>query len=900
MESDIQFYLYGDSVSSRPFSDLEFLSYSEDSEGMVFHTGDVDIVDDSNIHIYLRQPTLPRGNQFQLIVFERTEIDEEYPRILYVVQTRKSSGLIKIEKSNTRDVLRSSKSFDDMIFLVDFLERQFYSSDFEEDEIRDMNDPYNKFISEIERHSSGSLEEFLKAILTSMGFGESSGGTDESKIDIILAYINIFQVGFVDEDFNPDPRCNLELLEFLGDLASWKPLNEIFIEYAEKNEIELTEAVITAFHRSYASKEKQAQIAKRLRLHTFLKKKGDITIDTYEDLFESFVGSLFLVNFHIRAILSIDLRLHEVFLEWVYKSWDLSGYVEKPEITEFYEQMRVLVGTSAFKERLIKTGRESFWAMTYKPGTIEKITGITNYVQNRTVDEVAKFIEDLEERIRETYSNNEYVYELRREKYGNITNFVKTFIDANTFRRMTNDRNTAEWDEDSKNEFDRLIGGVMPGGYLVTERFTDKSKTSSYWVVYDDKDEIIYTTMGYDQGENPDTLISIIRDQEKGITRIRDNTVGLSEFDENINEYFFQDNTSKKKFFLTGNSSVIENYIMEEYTQGKGQFFLVIKIVDQAGKVGKEFLEYDPRPLKYFQGTDDEKYSQTLDYLKKFLIDSFEDSIPYKKHLPRAIHRYIGDRAAYGYTALIAVLKHQITNVYHLTEIRNFYRSKELKKELTRILDFEDNGELIPFDEALGKNLSMAEAIITNIYMHIKIESSITHPPHKRLSALRNAIFAKEDSDMRRANPRTTPTTNEEKREAEILKKREEKKRAAKAKVMTKGKSYIYESSKGVILSVNLSGFNYAKVKEAFEKYLLRHEQKNWGITTLNSIRNARFSSLPGFDSLKQLMEFRNTEEWQLSLNKKDLRKGITLSYYSNNNFSYLKGADIESLLKQL
>jgi hypothetical protein len=102
-----------------------------------------------------------------------------------------------------------------------------------------------------------------------------------------------------------------------------------------------------------------------------------------------------------------------------------------------------------------------------------------------------------------------------------------------------------------------------------------------------------------------------------------------------------------------------------------------------------------------------------------------------------------------------------------------------------------------------------------------------------------------------------------------------------------------------VVLSIQVSGFNYAKVKEAFDEYVLSYEQRMY--PQLNAVRNARFSSMPGYDSLKQVMEFRNVQEWQLAWNwKNGVKRGVTLRFYSPAGLSYINGSDIESVVKQL
>lgn len=867
----LSFLRHGTGQLLQPFSQLEIQSYTDGASGIVIHRDDIQLIDDWNIHIYYNNPVIPGATTKQyeareVIVFEDTKTGgKTRPPILFV---------------------RDNGSLGEMNEITDFLGKHFYSPPYDEGESYagsdtgdTTTDPYHKFVAEIDQHSSGSLEQYLREMLKSMGL--------EQRANLVIAYLNIFQVGFVAEDMNVNPLSNYELSEFVGDLASWKPLNDIFVEYAEKNNITLTEPIITSMHRSYASKEKQAEIAKRLHLYVFLKKKGEVTIDTYEDLFESFVGSLFMITFLIRSVLAIDLRLHEVFLRWVYVGMDLSGYAEKPEITEFYETMRVLVGISAFKERLTN----GLWIMRGDRGVMEKVAQTLSRYDIGNEKKVKDIVDGLTRMIGKVYKDGEDVYELRRNKYQEINTFVKRFISPEMMRKMANDKNMADWNDDTRAEFVRLMSILLPDGYIVSERFTDKSRTSSYWIVQDVERELQYSTMNYDQGEDPDVLLSVIRD---AMEKDKNKKVVIEEVKRipyRNQPYYFQDD--KGIWFLEGKPSDIEAYVSKAYEEEKGQFFLVLNSSADADM--DEGVEYDPRPPLYMDK------SINWDYLRGLFVSQEEDGVVHRPELPPTIHRYIGDRAAYGYTAIIAVLNHQITNPNHLTAVRNYYRSKDLKKEITRLLDIHnDEGELLSFDELVGMNLPLAEQIITYLYMHVIIDPSVLYTTEKRIEALRSAIFAKHDTDTRRLATRDNraskpPPLTEE------AKKKLQKDRITKSKIRVVAGEYVYDTSRDERLSIKVGGFNYARVKEAFADHILTYEQSLLGAGVLNAMRNARFVSMSGYDTLKQVMDFRNIEDWSLSWNwKSGVKRGITLRIYTPMGMTYINRPDIESIVKQL
>jgi hypothetical protein len=684
---------------------------------------------------------------------------------------------------------------------------------------------------------------------------ESALGAGERKftpitaetINHVLEYRNTFHIALIDQDVDPNPLSNYELLEFIGDLASWKPMTDIFLEYAESHDITMTEQVMTAMHRSFASKDKQSFIARLLSLEAYLKKKGEITTDTYEDMFESIVGAFFFVSFHIRALLGIDLQLHERFLRWVYYNWNFSKYEIKPQITKFHEYMRLFTKESSFHEK--KYG--SKWVMHYSKETREEIFEYFSEWFGGEPADVRKFTDNLFSLIDKPYDAGTNVYDNRTNKYKDINDYIGKVIDQGCINEMTNERNTVDWDDDVKEEVFKLIDKLEN---IVVQRYVDKTRSSYYWIVENSEKETIYSTQNRTDSENPSTLLTIIMSE----TETPESSITYEDYEDDKHDYFIlRDN---KKIVPIGSQQAIETEVAEIYKGELGKFFIVVR---DDGKPIE--IEYNVR-----SGVHIENMSQ-IEGISALIKKNREDVTTYSAQ----VTRYIGDRAAYGYTALIATFQHHIVNVHHLTEIRNFYRSKLLKKHLSELLDIRDkDGFLLDFDTVVGTNMNIAELIIMTVYRNILIKPQVIYHPDTRVKDLRAALHAQ--SQVR-------CLCHYEKTKKSLIK--------------VSGKRFEYTTSNNLLITAPILGTNSEHVRSIFADYILKREKEI--NPDHNIIRNHRFVSSPGFDVLRQAMDFRKVSEWQLFKTK---RGRMELRYFTEGDkeVEYVFGNSIENINKRL
>jgi hypothetical protein len=108
---------------------------------------------------------------------------------------------------------------------------------------------------------------------------------------------------------------------------------------------------------------------------------------------------------------------------------------------------------------------------------------------------------------------------------------------------------------------------------------------------------------------------------------------------------------------------------------------------------------------------------------------------------------------------------------------------------------------------------------------------------------------------------------------------------------------YVYEMSNGNVISVPIIGLNNERIRTVFADFILELEKEL--NPDHNSIRNFHFSSMQGYDTLRQAMEFRKVSEWQLFRNK---RGALELRYFTENDEEviHVTGGDIDSINKRL
>lgn len=267
---------------------------------------------------------------------------------------------------------------------------------------------------------------------------------------------------------------------------------------------------------------------------------------------------------------------------------------------------------------------------------------------------------------------------------------------------------------------------------------------------------------------------------------------------------------------------------------------------------------------------------------------------------PRSIYSFIGDRSAYSQMAMISLMKHKIFNESGLNIIKNFYRSKNLKDEFTRILNIHENNDdkkpLITYDEILGMNNNIAPLLVNYILSRTDFSKNIILNPKKRLAILHQKLYKdvkpKENKNIlfKEIKNNNSDDDNDDNDEETL----ERKKRGA---ILQKGDSYEYIDTFGNLLSVKINGHSYIQIEYYFAKYLINYEKKinpQWNI-----IQNFKFASMPKYSDLSHILKHEGINGWEMNYTDRR-KKNISISFEKNNFLYYFKGFDIDSIIKQL
>lgn len=790
--SEIEFNLCGSGNVPNPFKTTISDSY------YVLHVQNTEIKDDGKTHVYLMEV---KGFSRKISNYElNDETLLSYPKKIYVIYGND---------------LEMNKDLDD------FLEENSYVTEEYEHKEEIGCESYRKFVKTV-RYLGATMDNYLKIMFGAIG-------VEDEAIDYVKEYIDNFFVAVTASDVKRSSLENYELLESYGDHASWKPMTEIFLKYMKDNGLEMKESIITSMHRSFVSKIVQSKICREIQLSSFINKKGGITVSTREDVFEAFTGALFYTDMQIKAYIGKYYHLGEKFLKWCFSSVDLSVFEEKPEITQFHEYMKILIGPYNFEEKKVKG--QVF--MSFERAVFDKLKAVLPHVSDENLELFLIMV-------KEPYRSDTNMIEVRRLKYLKINRFIlDNFGDEKFFNTMKNRLSMKDWDEISKERFFKLVDKEV----TVDKRYYDKSKVNFYWVVQSlDKKDVV-STMNYSNSEDPATLISLMEDQKTSET----NSEKVRKIPYVSGNFYLE---GGQKYSLVGEKKDIEEFLKENLLTGENKYFLLVNNNQELP------IEYSPyHGLKFT-----EKFN--IEYVRSKFQN--RDSTEY----PRAIYRYIGDRMSYGQISLIAMKKFGITDDHNMSAVKNFFRSKNLKDELTRLINIRDSkGELVHYDELLGMNYHSAPLVIEYIHSRMIFPSDVTKNPVDVLNR--------------------------------IVKYVRKEKNLPPGKIELVNNEYVYIDTKNKKYSVALEGHNYNQVKYYFSKFLIDVEKtnnKNW-----NELVNNYFSSFSKYQDLECLLIRKKIFEWEIVHDKNE--KNLIVSFNYKSKPYVFKTADeqnFSSVVKQI
>lgn len=148
------------------------------------------------------------------------------------------------------------------------------------------------FITDYKQWVEGLRNFLFRGIIPKVLPNTNKYRNEYARILISDEAMNIWIVAFTDPSVDRNKDKNYELLELLGD----RMLASIFTNYVVSLYPDVTEETLTEINATYMSKTKQKEKSENMGLHKWVRINTDITVHTYEDLFEALFGALFKVG----------------------------------------------------------------------------------------------------------------------------------------------------------------------------------------------------------------------------------------------------------------------------------------------------------------------------------------------------------------------------------------------------------------------------------------------------------------------------------------------------------------------------------------------------------------------------------------------------------------------------
>lgn len=879
--------------------------YREKFKGIVINASP-EIPDDGNIHIFIDQ--VPRKTSFEIL----NAPDDMYGfTSLYIVRT---------ESSNARD-------FDEV---YEYLIQQGFTEEFPDKRVYNPLCSFNRFAATSKPSTVNAyiiaiiraVKEFWEAKYPAMLFPEKYEAE-------IMNYSKILQIIFVSNQICADPRENYQLLEYIGDQAGWSAMNTIFINFLEQvprpldedgKPIELNQNNITSMHRDLFSKNVQAKLAKKLGVKQFIQTTGEMVNKIYGDIYEAMLGAFLLIDFQISTRVRYEtgpvnnrtlFQFHYAFLEWCYESVDLSKFEKKPYYTQFNESVTALFGGSYFehintrgikivllrggektKNELLEKGKHYKFLTDFKtPKGIELKAG-------HEVDVAEQFSEIIRRATKRVDGGDDNLNFLDNEKkkFNEINRLISEwFGDAEIIARKTMNI-MKDWSDDQRTEFLELMDSEYKNNYVLNKHFSNKLNTSFYWVVETVTDKrILYSTMNFTNSEDPNVLISLIREKRMDVEDIE--CPVFEKFREG-KTYFTYEGRGSSGIFPKNFRDASKVFKACQVTEGSGssdismeqllrEFDSSVLHISVSKFVGETtpsqgthhgFLDYTPHPKNIFvDGFDHEEFFQRFVKAVPYRIEDGsyvvgQRSVEISK---KPILSFIGDRLSNRAYLFVSLMRHGIMNEHHLTKVKNYLRSEILKKHFTFLMfKYVDGPDRLDFDEYIGIAPDKFEDLLYELFKHVRIEDSYIETPNEKLKKIRYAID-KKTYDKGQQVIETVHDTN------------------------TNSHYYVYESSTGLKFSCEIGYRQTIILRDLFARYCMDYEMSFKDRVTLLTRLNSIYKNINGYDKLRQIMEIKNVEDWEiLSTPKFDMR--YTVKYKEGDTYVYVTEKSFDEIIQTI
>jgi len=650
-------------------------------------------------------------------------------------------------------------------------------------------------------------------------------GDETLATELVHEYIHELYVSFTTKDYAADNAQNMETREFMGDRVMWSSMTSYFTRRFGSR---LTQNEITCLHREYCSKQIQASISSSLFLFKFARSKKRIDINTHENLFEAFVGTLAEVSFREKVKGIRDLednsvgfsgKLHEAFLNKVYDSFDFGLTDTKPASTELNENILALTG---HKKHEVKSRKGAVYVLLSR----DFASTVAETLRTVGFDGATEASESIARALRRkrTFAETDQT-KACEAFYKELNASLQSIIPHEVINDLQNLKHaTAEQVACVKEALSQHFATGFSFSLRVRE--VEKNWSDTYWTVdvsIEGKKTKAYSTEDMAGADMFGTLLACIHEKEQAEEILSAEEPFLQGQQEGANEFVLHEGVRLVPNPRASNS-LVKRFIAANDCK------LVVRLYGEEVEYTAHSLVSFQEPFKRFvacieHGLETETYLARLRCLLGF-------DEPCEEPVASEVNAFVGNRLLLTYGNRILYSRVPGANEYKLSRMQEFYFSKAVKRELQAAVKAP-----VEFDEMLGLlGEKHAEALINLIFLNLVVK----HEDSVEWAKEVNNICCKLDL----ASQETRPGAGPSKDNAGFK----------KSFFRTQGDGYVFKFGKHEE-SISFRYKNYALARTLFERKTYDFMLRTYGAYNISLLMNSRFKHDPSFTKLARLLQ---------------------------------------------
>lgn len=692
-------------------------------------------------------------------------------------------------------------------------------------------------LRDLSSHKPDTFDAFVERILMSLLNDEATVRT------LARLYIHEFYVSFtsrsfvgtnirenVDRKARMDNATNYEVREYVGDRASWSVMTDYFLMRFPGIGVRH----LTALHRDFCSKEVQASIARSLFFADWIRTSDRIDEDTFEDVFEAFIGTLYEISFREQlrgertppSSMGSRWCLHDIFLREVYDSFEFAASDKKPEFTALNENM--LAMGVVMKSVLRKTNNRIFARVKddafidFMPAN-ESTKLAQMLIKGRRYDELTRTREQ------DTFYRevNEHVIRIvglarleniKNEKYADADQLAKlreaAFVKVNSRQPLGN-------------ELDRFVVRLR------SER-VEKNSPDTFLILTvigdDGSEKQSFSTEKSAYPDNSESLLCVINGQPDDILATNEILLdSMCHRSDGSELYFIDDSGTEMSFHKR-----IDAKTANRYLEGRNLTAYVNLFGQRLVYVDRVVLEFDDSFGRFLA-----KSASTPSSISRLFGYEHVPSLQSEDVLA-----YVGNRRLLTYGNRILYSRLPDANERDLTQMQTFYFSKVVKRELMRMMGNEDGN----FDVLVGQlPVRAAEALINVIYLSMRFNDEDAFDYGKEVNMICERITQEKSSTTKPSAK--LPTKSYVRPKSCFLR-------------MADGYRFTFGDIDGTI---SYRQKTYAICKRFLEKQAYDILLRTYGAREISDLMNARVVRHPGYAKLASLMRQRGMDDFRVA-----------------------------------